>query len=143
VQPGEREWIDKFLSHLAHERRMSRHTVAAYKHDLATAATFCEKRRLNTWAALDNFQVRAYAAAEHASGIAPRSIQRRLSALRSFYEYLLREAAAERNPALDVRAPKTKKRLPKTLDADQMARLLDFRVDDSLSTRDKAIMELF
>jgi len=143
VETGEREWIDKFLSHLAHERRMSRHTVAAYKHDLATAATFCEKRRLTTWAALDNIHVRAYAAAEHAAGIAARSIQRRLSALRSFYGYLLREGAAKRNPALDVRAPKTKKRLPKTLDADQMARLLDFRVADSLSTRDKAIMELF
>jgi integrase/recombinase XerC len=143
VESGEREWIDKFLSHLAHERRMSRHTLAAYQHDLATAAAFCERRKLRCWNSLDNAQVRAYAAAEHSGGIAPRSIQRRLSALRTFYEYLLREGAAKRNPALDVRAPKTKKRLPETLDADQMARLLDFRVDDRLSARDKAIMELF
>jgi integrase/recombinase XerC len=87
--------------------------------------------------------VRAFAAAEHAGGIAPRSIQRRLSAVRSFYEYLMREGHAKSKPALEVRAPKTKKRLPATLDADQMARLLDFRADDSLSTRDKAMMELF
>jgi integrase/recombinase XerC len=47
------------------------------------------------------------------------------------------------NPARDVRAPRSKKRLPATLDADQMGRLLEFRVDDTLSTRDKAMMELF
>src|SRR5271167_3843267 len=122
---------------------MSGHTIAAYRRDLRTMMGFCERRNLKRWQALDNSQVRAFAAAEHAGGMAPRSIQRRLSALRSFYEFLLREGAAARNPAQDVRAPKTKKRLPKTLDADQMARLLDFRVDDSLSARDKAIMELF
>jgi len=110
---------------------------------LHSVVAFCECRNLKRWDALDNFQVRAFAAAEHADGMAPRSIQRRLSALRSFYGFLLREGAAARNPAEGVRAPKTKKRLPQTLDVDQMARLLNFRVDDALSARDKAIMELF
>jgi integrase/recombinase XerC len=143
VQDCEREWIERFLSHLLLERRMSGHTVLAYRHDLGRLAAFCEKRDIKRWAVLNNFQVRAYAASEHAGGIAPRSIQRRLSAARSFYEYLMREGAAKNNPALEVRAPKSKKRLPATLDADQMGRLLDFRVDDSLSARDKAMMELF
>jgi integrase/recombinase XerC len=143
VEPSEREWIERFLAHLAHERRMSSHTVAAYRHDLLTVIAFCQHRSLRRWDTLDNSQVRAFAAAEHAGGMAPRSIQRRLSALRSFYEFLLREGAVSHNPAQDVRAPKTKKRLPATLDADQMARLLDFRGDDTLTSRDKAIMELF
>ena len=143
MESSEREWIERFLSHLKLERRMSIHTVEAYRHDLHTLLRFCERRAVPRWKALNNFQVRAFAAAEHAGGIAPRSIQRRLSAARSFYEYLMREGAAKNNPALEVRAPKTKKRLPATLDADQMARLLDFRVDDSLSARDKAMMELF
>jgi integrase/recombinase XerC len=143
VDAGEREWIERFLSHLSLERRMSGHTVSAYGHDLAALAAFCERRAVRCWTALDNFHVRAFAAAEHAGGIAPRSIQRRLSAARSFYEYLMREGHAKNNPALEVRAPKTKKRLPATLDADQMARLLDFRADDALSARDKAVMELF
>jgi integrase/recombinase XerC len=143
VVTREREWIERFLSHLKNERRMSGHTLAAYRHDLTTLADFCERRGVKRWNSLDNFQVRAYAAAEHAVGIAPRSIQRRLSALRSFYEYLMREGEAQGNPAVDVRAPKAKKRLPATLDADQMGRLLDFRADDSLSVRDKAMMELF
>jgi integrase/recombinase XerC len=143
VGPGARAWIDKFLSYLAHERRMSPHTLDAYARDLDAVTEFCKQRRLGSWNLLDNVQVRAFAAAEHAGGLGPRSIQRRLSALRSFYEFLMREGGAKVNPATDVRAPKTKKRLPATLDTDQMARLLDFRVDDSLSARDKAIMELF
>lgn len=127
---------------------MSLHTVAAYRQDLLALAGFCEARKVQRWSALNNFQVRAFAAAEHAGGsgrrgIAPRSIQRRLSAVRSFYEYLMREGHAKSNPALEVRAPKSKKRLPATLDPDQMARLLDFRSSDSLSARDKAMMELF
>lgn len=140
---SEREWIERFLAHLKHERRMSGHTLGAYRRDLLRLSAFCERRGIDRFSALDNFQVRGFAAAEHSSGIAPRSIQRRLSALRSFYEYLVREGLAKRNPALDVQAPKSKKRLPATLDADQMGRLLDFRADDSTSARDKAMMELF
>jgi integrase/recombinase XerC len=143
MDAGERERIERFLTHLHIERRMSRHTVSAYRHDLAALAAFCERREVPRWSALNNFQVRAFAAAEHAGGIGPRSIQRRLSAVRTFYEYLMRESLAKNNPALEVRAPKTKKRLPATLDADQMGRLLGFRADDSLSVRDKAMMELF
>jgi integrase/recombinase XerC len=143
VSLSEREWIERFLSHLKHERRMSVHTLSAYRRDLQQLSAFCERRGVERFSALDNFQIRGFAAAEHGHGIAPRSIQRRLSAVRSFYEYLMREGLAKRNPALDVQAPKSKKRLPATLDADQMGRLLDFRADDTTSARDKAMMELF
>jgi integrase/recombinase XerC len=106
-------------------------------------ADYCERHGIAGWRSLENAQIRAFAAAEHSQGLAPRSIQRRLSAVRTFYEFLLREGHCAHNPAHEVRAPKTKKRLPTTLDVDQMGRLLDFRADDSLSMRDKAIMELF
>ena len=143
MDSGERDCIDKFLSHLALEKRMSRHTVSAYRRDLESLAAFCERRSYARWDSLDTNQLRTFAASEHAGGLSPRSVQRRLSAARTFFGYLQREGAAVRNPALEVRAPKIKKRLPETLDADQMGRLLDFRADDSLSVRDKAIMELF
>jgi integrase/recombinase XerC len=143
MDPGEQAWIHRFLSHLAVERRLSRHTIAAYRHDLTKLAQFAERRRLAAWSGLDHAQLRAFAAALHGAGLGPRSIQRRLSAARTFYQFLMREGASSRNPALEVRAPKLKQRLPATLDADQMGRLLAFRVDDSLSARDKAIMELF
>jgi integrase/recombinase XerC len=143
VTADQSAWIDRFVAHLTHERRVSAHTAAAYRRDLDRLWEFCGRRGIRAWNALDNGQVRAFAAAEHAGGLAPRSIQRRLSAVRTFYAFLLREGCCRRNPAHEVRAPKSKKRLPTTLDADQMGRLLEFRVDDTLSTRDKAIMELF
>ncbi len=136
-------WIQRFAQHLTHERRLSAHTAAAYRRDLSALSTFCARRGIRDWDVLTHVDVRSFAAFEHAGGVSPRSIQRRLSAIRTFYEFLIRESAATRNPAIEVRAPKTKKRLPSTLDTDQMGRLLEFRVDDSLSTRDKAIMELF
>ena len=143
MDSGERAWIDRFLSHLAHERRVSGHTIAAYGHDLHALAEFSGARRPRTWSKLGVSHMRAFAAAQHGAGMNPRSIQRRLSAARTFYEFLMREGHCARNPAQGVSAPKTKKRLPATLDADQMGRLLAFRVDGTLSARDKAIMELF
>ncbi len=143
METGEREFIGSFLSHLALEKRMSPHTVAAYRRDLECLAAFCDRRRHGRWDSLQNAHLRSFAAAEHAGGLSPRSVQRRLSAARTFFGYLQRERRSIHNPALEVRAPKLKKRLPATLDADQMARLLDFRADDALSVRDKAIMELF
>jgi integrase/recombinase XerC len=143
VGSDEQAWVGRFISHLTHERRMSPHTAAAYRRDLDSLSEFCDRRDIRGWSMLSSAQVRSFAAAEHAGGLAPRSIQRRLSAVRSFYEFLIREGASVHNAAVDVRAPKTKKRLPATLDADQMGRFLEFRVDDTLSLRDKAIMELF
>ena len=143
MDSGERAWIDRFLLHLAHERRVSGHTIAAYGHDLHALAQFSGARRSSTWSKLGFSHMRAFAAAQHGAGMSPRSIQRRLSAARTFYEFLMREGHCARNPAQGVSAPKTKKRLPATLDADQMGRLLAFRVDDALSARDKAMMELF
>jgi len=143
MDPGEREWIDRFLSHLALERRLSGHTIAAYRHDLLSLVAFCERRKLARFDVLDHSQLRTFAAALHGAALGARSIQRRLSAVRTFYDFLVREGSVKCNPAQGVRAPKREKRLPATLDADQMGRLLAFRADDLLSARDKAIMELF
>ncbi len=122
---------------------MSAHTLAAYRRDLERLAEFCDRRRHARWDGLENLHLRTFAASEHAGGISARSVQRRLSAARTFFSYLLREGSATRNPAVEVHAPKAKKRLPATLDADQMGRLLDFSANDTLAVRDKAIMELF
>jgi len=87
--------------------------------------------------------VRVFAARAHAGGLAPRSVQRRLSAVRGFFGYLVREGAAASNPAVDIRAPKSARRLPGTLDVDQIAQLLEAPSGDALALRDRAIMELF
>src|SRR6185369_9486150 len=121
--------------YLAIERRMSAHTSAAYQHDLGEFIAFCRSQQLNEWQQVDHQHVRSFAATEHRRGIAPRSIQRRLSAVRSFCNFLLRESVIKVNPAADVRAPKVAKTLPFTIDADQMAQLLSFRADVTLDKR--------
>lgn len=136
-------WIPRFLTHLSAERRLSPHTSENYRRDLTVFRHFCERSGIDHWTQLDSQHIRTFAAAEFRRGQAPRTIQRRLSALRSFCNYLLREGVLKFNPAQSVQAPKAKKRLPETLDVDQMSRLLSFRTDAHLSVRDKAMMELF
>jgi integrase/recombinase XerC len=135
--------VDRFLGSLRNERQLSRLTSDGYARDLAALLAYCEAHALRQWRALDQQHVRSFAAQSHRRGLGARSIQRRLSAVRTFCHYLVREGELTANPAVDVQAPKAKKRLPVALDADTMARLLEFRSDDRLGVRDKAIMELF
>ena len=138
----ERTWIQRWLDHLKYERRLSALTGKNYHRDIEALYTFLCNAEVPDWAAVDPGHIRSFAARLHRRGLAPRSIQRRLAAVRNFYDYLVREGAARSNPGLDVTAPKAPKRLPETLDADEMGRLLDIRTDHPLATRDRAIMEL-
>jgi integrase/recombinase XerC len=135
--------VTRFLRSLRDERRLSPHTESAYAHDLASLLEYCAAQGIAAWDGLDPQHVRSFAAQCHRRGLAPRSVQRRLSAARSLFRYLMREGELARDPAADVQAPRARKRLPVTLDADAMARLLEFRTDDRLGLRDRAIMELF
>ena len=143
MNPSNEAWIERFIAHLHSERRMSAHTSSAYAHDLNEFCKWQQVNEIHQWQQLTNHHIRQFAATEHRRGIAPRSIQRRLSTLRSFFKYLMREGQLTANPAMEVRAPKAPKKLPTTLDADLMAQLLNFRADQTLDKRDKAIMELF
>jgi integrase/recombinase XerC len=153
MSPAALEWVARFRRFLTAERRLSAHTDASYARDLRELVKFCDRCGIEDWSALDSQHVRTFAAHSHAKGLGARSIQRRLSAVRSFYAFLLREAPGHaasgargarvsQSPAQGVRAPKAPRRLPQTLDADQMARLLEIRADDPLSRRDRALMEL-
>lgn len=136
------QWVDRFIHHLRHERRVSPHTSKNYRRDLNTLLAFCEERSLTHWRELDAHRVREFVARQHRRGSGPRSIQRALSAIRSFYHYLLREGEVAHNPAADIPAPKAPRKLPHTLDVDQVAGLLEIRGDDPLTRRDRAMMEL-
>jgi integrase/recombinase XerC len=135
--------VNRFLQSLRNERRLSPHTESAYARDLGSLLEYCDAQGIDAWEGLDPQHVRSFAAQCHRRGLSPRSVQRRLSATRSLFRYLIREGELKRDPSADVQAPKARKRLPVTLDADTMARLLEFRTDDRLGMRDKAIMELF
>ena len=143
AEPRPADLLDAFLHHLAHERRLSDHTLTNYRRDLRRFRDWRGGGHPEPWEQLDQQRVRDYVAWRHRVGASGRTLQRELSALRSLYRYLLREGVVSHNPALGVRAPKTARKLPATLDADQLCALLDKPDDDPLMLRDTAMIELF
>ena len=135
-------WIDRFIRHLEYERRLSPLTCQNYRRDLRNLAAWCEVSGVAQWSDLDSEHVRAYSASCYRKGLSARSIQRRLSASRTFFRYLIREKEVTKNPISSISAPKGKKRLPGNLDADRMARLLNIPGDGAIVDRDRAILEL-
>ena len=133
----------RFLDYLHTERGLSPRTRDAYHRDLDLYARELVRIDLSDPGQASEHTVRHFIARLHRQGLGARSIQRVLSALRGFYRWLMREGLAGHNPATAVKAPKAPKKLPKTLDTDAVARLLDFKADTPLAMRDKAIMELF
>lgn len=134
--------VIQFLDYLRNQRRFSEHTIAAYRGDLAQLSDFCRSHGINNWQALDPPQVRSFVAMLHRRGAGGRSIQRCLSAARTFYRYLLREGTVTRNPFAGIPAPRAKKTLPKTLTAEQASHLVAISGDDALAVRDRALLEL-
>ncbi|MDX1656527.1 MAG: tyrosine recombinase XerC, partial [Candidatus Competibacteraceae bacterium] len=123
-------------------RRLAPLTVQNYRRDLAAFSDFCREQQLD-WTAVEADQLRAFVARAHRRGLSGRSLARLLSALRGFYDFLLREKQVRTNPVRLVRAPKSQRRLPRTLDADQTSRLLTVDPEDTLEIRDRAMVELF
>jgi integrase/recombinase XerC len=134
---------EQFLARLRDERGLSARTVAAYRRDLEQFSEELRQQEISAPGRVTEHDIRRFIARLHRQGLGARSIQRLLSAIRSFYRWLMREGLSGHNQATQVRAPKAARKLPGTLDADAVARLLDIRDDSPLALRDKAIMELF
>jgi len=142
VQPAELARLPEFECHLRDERQLSPHTLSNYRRDLLSVIRFCDEQGISRWRELRPQQVRTFAAQIHRQGLGGRSIQRKLSALRSFCRYLIKQGVLSQNPAQDIRAPKTARKLPHTLDVDRVQCLLDGKAHDWLTQRDLAMMEL-
>ncbi len=134
--------IDAFLAYLEVERRMSAHTLDAYRRDLAALSAWAAERGAEV-VSLDAEQLRGFVSAEHRRGLSPKSLQRRLSACRSFYAWLLKHGRIDVSPAAKLRAPKAPRKLPQVLDADEAVRLVEVPTDAPLGLRDRALLELF
>ena len=142
MRAGAHRQVDAFLHHIRFERRLSEHTVSAYRRDLAALCEYCAGRNLADWSGLSTGDLRRFAARAHRRGLAPRTVQRRLAGARSFFNYLESEGAISRNPARGVKAPRPPRSLPQTLDLDQVTRLLDIPDRDTVACRDRAMLEL-
>ena len=143
--PGPRleESATAFLDYLRDVRQLSPHTLSNYQRDLLSLQRYCAEQGKSSAETLDEADIRAWVSQLHRRGLAGSSIQRSLSAARSFFNYLGRERGRPRNPAASVQAPRKPRRLPRTLDADQVDKYLRFDEDSTIARRDRAIAELF
>lgn len=143
MSPAAEEMLAGFLNQLKFEKRASVHTVSNYQRDIGRLSTYCKDKLIFNWTDLKQNDIRAHIAARHRKGMGSKSLQRELSAIRSFYTFLLKNSLAEINPAQHIKAPKQARTLPKTLDVDQINGLLEAGTSSPLEVRDLAMFELF
>jgi len=119
--------IDDYLDYLAGQRQLAALTRTAYRRDLIELTTLVTSQ--NPQASLttvDHFQIRKFAAQLHGQGLNARSIARKLSAWRGFFDWLAEQHAISANPVDGIKAPKRNKTLPKALSADDAVRLVAY-----------------
>ena len=134
--------IQRFLDSITVERGLSANTVASYAHDLAQFAEFLSKRKVSDPRAIDEPALMAFLAHLERERYSPASVARKISAVRSFIKFLLAEREIEKSPLATFESRRPPKRLPKSLDVDEVSRLLnapDLHTD--LGLRDKAMLE--
>ncbi|MFL6246389.1 MAG: tyrosine recombinase XerC [Thermoanaerobaculia bacterium] len=141
--------IGDFLDYLTYERNVSPNTISAYRDDLESFTAFlCNDyftmgRDQLELSRVDHLTVRSYLAHLSRRKLARASVARHLSALRSFFKYLVREGAVEANPARTVATPKREKHLPTVMQPSDVALLLEQPdVSNPLGIRDAAFLEL-
>lgn len=134
--------LAEFLNHLKTIKRYSIATIDNYQRDLENFLSYLQSNSKTEFTQADSEDVRSFIASRFRQGLASSSLQRQLSSLRSLFNYLLKENIISANPAVNIRAPKGKKRLPNVMDVDQVGQLLEQQADTPLQIRDHAMMEL-
>jgi integrase/recombinase XerC len=134
--------IERFVTHLAHERRSSPHTVSAYASDLEQLAVFVDGRRPGAGPGeIDVLVLRGFLG-QLARTHSPASVARKIASVRSFLRYLLRRGEIEKNAAMELSLPKVRRPLPTFLNVDAAAEVMVTPEDSSAEgLRDRAVME--
>ncbi len=137
------KWINSFLAKLQHERNYSPHTLKNYSRDLKSLVAYCAQQEIEQWLDVDEQHIRLLVSKRHRQGLGGTSLQRMLSTFRSFFKFLLIENQIKSNPAANIQAPKSARKLPSTLDVDSVVRLIEIKGDEVETVRDRAMLELF
>ncbi|WP_196139747.1 tyrosine recombinase XerC [Aliikangiella sp. G2MR2-5] len=134
----------RFLSQLKTQKHYSTHTESNYYRQILRLLKFLQERDVVRWDQVKPIHLRQLSAFYHRKGLSPRSIALMLSACRSLFQFLIRDLELPSNPAKGVKAPKFDRKLPKTIDVDQVNALLEgIDEGDDIGVRDKAVAELF
>lgn len=138
-----KQLLADYFHYLTFQKRLSEHTLKSYQRDIERLVNYCISSAIHQWQDVTPLDIQNHFANRHRGGISSKSIQRELSATRSFYNYLLKKRQFQSNPARHIQAPKQERRLPKVLDVDQMVGMLESSPDSFLEIRDLAMFELF
>lgn len=143
-----RDRLEHFLSYLASQRLCSPHTLTAYRQDITRLADYLDRLSVSTWADFQRAHLEGWIAESRDAGLAIRSVQRQLSAVRRFYDWLARTSDAGLHPTHGYQLKRVRQDLPQVLDVDLMQQLLDAPAPQDekaaqLWRRDKAVLELF
>ncbi len=134
--------LARYVKYLEAVQHASPYTVRNYQTEIDDALTFFEQANVVDWEQIDRSLVRSYMARLSGEGYARSSIARRVSELRAFGTFLVREGMAELNPFAGMRSPRQETRLPKVLTVEQVFELLDAPTPDGvIGIRDRAILE--
>ena len=143
--------LEQFFEHLRYERNVSEHTLRNYRIDLGQFFDHLAPADPNTGARtrepdirqLDHITIREWLASLHAANKKKTSVARKLAALRTFFQFLMREGHLEMNPARLVSTPRVEKKLPNHLSVEDMIRFIETPdVATDLGKRDRAILEM-
>ncbi len=134
--------VDAYLDHLRVERRLAPLTVESYARDLAALADYAVAATLRI-DGLDRAQLEAFVREQRAGGLSPRSVARRVAAVRGFYRFLIVDRRIAANPSEDLRPPRAWPSLPKFLSLDEVDSLIAAAdVGTTLGLRDRAMIEI-
>lgn len=139
-------FIDEFVNYLAFEKRYSKHTITSYKNDLLQFLGFLEQQYETSEIQLANhLQVRSWIVHMVQNDISNKSVNRKISTLKSFYKYHIKRGKIKRNPMQRIVTPKLNKRLPVYVREDRIKTLLesDSFPPDFSGLRDLLILEIF
>lgn len=138
------KYLEEFTGFLTHEKRYSIHTVVSYRNDLQQFMSFCSCQEPPVPAEEADYRlIRAWMVKLMEEGIGPRSVARKLSAVKAFFRYLVKRGLANRNPADRIRAPRQEKKLPRFVEEEEINHLLDRYEfgDDYRGMRNRLIIE--
>jgi integrase/recombinase XerC len=139
--PEDTPQLNAFLAELD-ARNTSPHTRAAYRSDLNDAWRFFSAAQKSEWQQISATDLKLWLAKRNAQGLAPRSLSRRLAAVRAMFKHLRQHSLILNDPSQGLRLPRATRQLPPTLEADTMPQLLDRSTNDLLEIRDLAMFEL-
>lgn len=138
-----REEIDLFLNHIALEQNLRPNSVISYRHDLEQLAEFAGSLGIKSWREFNKSAIVSYLGYANRLGLSAASIARRMSSLRGFFRFLIRERIISSNPSAHIESPRLYRNLPVVMSVDEVERILNtIKLEDRNGLRDRAALEI-